>query len=123
MKVGPMIEVILYVSDMDRAVRFYQDVLGIMPLAPQCEDYSDQYWVVLDTGGCKLCLHGGGKQDRGADAPKIVFHVDDLHAAREALLSKGVSADPIFSPAEGVLVSNSADPDGNRFSLESSTAQ
>ena len=122
MTIGPMIEVILYVADMDRSVRFYKDVLGVTPIAPQCDDYSDEFWVVLNTGACKLCLHGGGKQDRGADAPKIVFHVDDIHASREALLTKGLSADPIFSPAEGILVCNSTDPDGNRFSLESSSA-
>jgi predicted enzyme related to lactoylglutathione lyase len=123
MQVGPMIEVILYVSDMDRSVRFYKDVLGITPLAPLRESYSDEFWVVLNTGACKLCLHGGAKQDRGGDAPKIVFHVDDIHAARDALLTKGLSVDPIFSPAESVLVCNSADPDGNRFSLESSSVQ
>lgn len=120
MTVGPIIEVILYVSDMNRAVRFYRDILGVEPLAPLREDYQHEFWVVLNTGHCKLCLHGGGRQDRGTDAPKIVFHVDDIHAARNDLLSKALSVDPIFSPAEGIFVCNSADPDGNRFSLESS---
>lgn len=122
MVVGPLIEVILYVSDMNRAVRFYQDVLGIAVVAPQHEDYGDDFWVVLGTGDCKLCLHGGGAQNRGDDAPKIVFHVDDIHASRERVVSKGIEVQPVFSPADGVLVCNSADPDGNRFSLESSLA-
>ena len=121
MKTGPLIEVILYVSDMNRAVRFYRDVLGLIPVYPQCDDYSQEFWVVLDTGGCKLCLHGGGKQDHGQDSPKIVFQVDDIQQAREELLAQGCHAEPIFSPAEGIFVCNSIDPDGNRFSFEVSS--
>jgi predicted enzyme related to lactoylglutathione lyase len=120
MPVGPIVEVILYVSDMERAVCFYRDFLGLTPISPQCQDYGHEFWVILNTGGCKLCLHGGGKDDRGSDAPKIVFHVDDIHAWRSALIAKGLPVEPIFSPTSGILVCNSADPDGNRFSLESS---
>ncbi|OYW23208.1 MAG: hypothetical protein B7Z55_03755 [Planctomycetales bacterium 12-60-4] len=118
MTIGPLMEVILYVSDMNRAVSFYRDVLGIALLFPVVDDYSQEFWVVLNTGSCQLCLHGGGTQDRGTDSPKIVFQVDDIHSARETLLAKGLAVEPIFSPAEGILVCNSTDPDGNRFSLE-----
>jgi predicted enzyme related to lactoylglutathione lyase len=123
MAVGPLIEVILYVSDMERAVRFYRDVLAIAGITPEIADYSDEFWVVFDTGSCKLCLHGGGQQDRGSDAPKIVFQIDNIHAEREFLLAKGVSLEPVFSPAAGILVCNGTDPDGNRFSLESISSE
>jgi predicted enzyme related to lactoylglutathione lyase len=119
MVIGPRIEVIVNVSDMNRAVRFYRDVPGIAVVSPRRDDFSLEFRVVLKTGACRLCLHGGGTQKHGADSPKIVFQTDDIHAARTVLLSNGVNAGEVFSPADGVFVCNSTDPDGNRFSLES----
>lgn len=118
MVIGPLTEVILYVSDMERSVRFYRDMLGQTPISPQCTDYSKEFWVVLNTGPCKLCLHAGGTGNRGTDAPKIVFHVEDIHTCRDRLISNGISLDQVFSPVSGVFVCNGIDPDGNRFSLE-----
>jgi hypothetical protein len=72
----------------------------------------------MNTGACRLALHGGGKRRFGEDAPKIVFRVDDLPAARNNLLEQGVSMGEMRSPAPGVQVCDGKDPEGNRFSIE-----
>ena len=46
------------VSDMDRAVEFYRDKLGI-PLKFQSPD-----WTEFQTGATTLALHGGGLPPR-----------------------------------------------------------
>jgi catechol 2,3-dioxygenase-like lactoylglutathione lyase family enzyme len=116
--IGDLMEVILYVGDMDEAVRFYRDTLGLRIAYPHCDDYRSEYWVVFETGSCKLCLHGGGERRQGADAAKIVFRVDDIHAARAQLAERGVSLSDIHEPSPGVRVCNAHDPAGNPFSIE-----
>ncbi len=115
-----LMEVILYVQDMNAQVRFYRDTLGLRVKAPAgAEDFSEVFWVELDTGGCTLALHAGGQGQLGEDAPKIVFRVADIPAARNKLQAKGVLIGEVRAPAPGVLVCDGADPEGNRFSIES----
>jgi predicted enzyme related to lactoylglutathione lyase len=120
LKLGPIIEVILYVKDMDAQVAFYRDTLGLSLSYPQdLESYEDQMWVTLDTSGCVLALHGGGKRDLGSDAPKFVFKVENVERARQSLLSRGVKMGEVRSAAPGVSICDGADPEGNKFSIES----
>ncbi|NIV32200.1 MAG: hypothetical protein GWN58_22780 [Anaerolineae bacterium] len=77
------------------------------------------HWVELDTGSCTLALHAGGQRRLGKDAPKIVFRVSDVSAACQELARRGVSMGEMRSPAPGVQVSDGADPEGNKFSIES----
>lgn len=119
--VGGLMEVILYVGDMDEAVRFYRDKLGLKVAFPQCDDFRSEYWVVFETGACKLCLHGGGERRQGPDAAKVVFRVDDIEAARAQLLERGVALSEILEPSPGVRVCNGRDPAGNPISIESSS--
>jgi len=115
-----LMEVILYVKDMNTQVAFYSNKLGFTISYPQSiDDYADQMWVTLNTGECTLALHGGGKRRIGADSPKIVFQADDILAAREELLQKGVELGEVRSAAPGVWVCDGADPEGNKFSIES----
>ena len=119
-KIGPLHEVILYVSNMIAQVRFYRETLGLEVAYPEdLGDGSEAFWVVFKTGPCSLALHGGGEKRIGDDAPKIVFHVDEIDAVREYLISQGVSMSEIISPAPGIQVSNGRDPEGNAFSIES----
>ena len=119
--VGELVEVILYVQDMGAQVSFYRDVLGLKVLGRRGDgDYWDGVpWVELDTGACMLALHMGGQGRLGNDAPKIVFRVADVPAARQELMRRGVAMGEMRSPAPGVQVSDGADPEGNRFSIES----
>jgi catechol 2,3-dioxygenase-like lactoylglutathione lyase family enzyme len=113
-------EVILYVENMNAQVDFYTKKLGLIISYPQgIEDYTDQMWVTLDTGACTLALHGGGKRRFGADAPKIVFRVDNVLATREELIRRGVAMGEVRSAAPRVWVCDGEDPEGNKLSIES----
>lgn len=114
-----VIEVILYVKDMQQQVTFYRDRLELPLLFPTgLADYSNAMWVVFDTGACKLALHGGGEHRLGQDTPMIVFGVEDIVVARATLLARGVQLQEIFSAAPGVRVCHGFDPEGNPIALE-----
>ena len=119
-KIGDLMEIIIYVEDMNRQVSFYRDQLGFKLVTPQeSEDYGKEFWVELDTGACTLALHAGGKKRYGEDAPKFVFRVQDILAARMELINQQVVMGEIRSAAPGVWVCDGADPEGNKFSIES----
>ena len=119
-KIGDLMEIIIYVEDMNRQVSFYRDQLGFKLVTPQeSEDYGKEFWVELDTGACTLALHAGGKKRYGEDAPKFVFRVQDILAARMQLINQQVVMGEIRSAAPGVWVCDGADPEGNKFSIES----
>ncbi len=120
MKIGPIIEVILYVQDMDPQVSFYRDTLELPLSYPRdLDSYDDQKWVTFETGECVLALHGGGKGDFGRDAPRFVFQVTDMEETRETLLERGVLLGEVRKAAPGVFVCDGEDPEGNKFSIES----
>ena len=115
-----LMEVIIYVEDMNAQAVFYSHKLGFEITSPQgIDNYADQMWVTLDTGACTLALHGGGKRRFGADTPKIVFRVDDILAAREELIHRGVELGEVRFATTGIWVCDGEDPEGNKFSIES----
>jgi catechol 2,3-dioxygenase-like lactoylglutathione lyase family enzyme len=115
-----LLEVILYVQDMPAQVAFYHDRLGLALKAPQDPTEAGRAaWVELETGPTTLALHAGGQRRLGEDAPKIVFRVEDVPAAREALLRRGVPMGEVRSPHPNTLVCDGKDPEGNPFSIES----
>ena len=118
--IGVLMEVILYVEDMNAQVSFYRDKLGLkVKSPPDTEDYREVFWVEMDTGSCTLALHAGGKRRFGDDAPKIVFNVADILAVRQALVDQDIPMDEIRSAVPGIWVCDGVDPEGNKFSIES----
>lgn len=116
-------EVILYVGDMDRAVRFWRDVMGFPVRFPaDLADYTGQYWVVLNARSIDLVLHGGGQGRLGADRPTISFWTDDIQAARAHLVAHGVRVGEVRQPVPTSRVIDGFDPDGHRFSVVQRTA-
>jgi predicted enzyme related to lactoylglutathione lyase len=103
----------LGVSDLDRAVVFYRDVLGF----PLAHANSAQSYAQLDAGGVGLKVIGG-------HAPNVSQHatleivVDFLDAAYIELSAKGVEfpMPPAQQPWGGRLA-QLRDPDGNLFYL------
>ncbi len=118
MKTYGLIEVILYVKDMNKMVQFYRDVLDLPLTNPVVSDHADENWVTFESGNCLLALHSGGKGNISADAAKIVFRVQDIKSARFQLLESGIAASEIRSPAPGISVCDAKDPEGNPFSIE-----
>jgi len=71
---------IKFVADMDRAVAFHRDVLGL-PLAFQSPDWSE-----FNTGETRLALHSASEANP-AGSVQLGFRSEDLdafYAAREA---------------------------------------
>lgn len=118
--VGELTEVVLFVQDMNLEVAFYRDALGLTVKEPEgIKDYRDFYTVSLHTGPCTLILSSGGTRRQGEDAPRIVFRVADVQAARFELLEKGVLMEEITTPDAGRQECEGRDPEGNKFAIES----
>ena len=103
-----------WVTDMDRAVEFYRDVVGLRLLR---RDGSN--WAEFDAGPVRLALHGAVEgrpmQPGGATA---VFGVDDLDAVRGELAGRGAPFDEHLGEVEGFArFASFRDPDGNAVQL------
>jgi lactoylglutathione lyase len=113
--------VMITVSDMDRSVRFYRDVLGL-PLRFQSPDWSE-----FETEAVTLALHGGGVPCAEAPhhGPPVAgtvstgWQVEDLDAVYAALKAKGVPfvMEPTTREEEGIRLALFRDPDGCVLSL------
>jgi catechol 2,3-dioxygenase-like lactoylglutathione lyase family enzyme len=104
-----------WVSDLDRAVEFYGDVVGLR-LARR----EGPSWAMFDAGSdVRLALHGATEgrpiETGGATA---VFRVDDLDSARADMEGKGVRFDERVGEVEGYArFASFFDPDGNRLQI------
>lgn len=77
------------VSDVDRALRFYRDQLGL-PLV-----HTDRSFHEFDTGGARLAIDAGGvaaPAPKGPDRCPVEIHlrVADIQATRAKLEAQGV---------------------------------
>jgi predicted enzyme related to lactoylglutathione lyase len=100
-------EVVVYVSDMRRAIAFYRDMLGLEP------EFESEHWTTFRTGACTLALHPGSAP------PDPTFLVEDAAAERQRLVAAGVEVSEIREPTPGLTVFDVTDSEGNRFSIES----
>lgn len=111
--IGPLDYVYFWVSDVDRAVRFYTEVLGLRLVRRE-----ESAWVEFDAGPLRMALHGavdGRAPEAGGTA---VFRVDDLDAARADLQSRGADFEEHAGEIEGFArFASLRDPDGNRIDL------
>jgi catechol 2,3-dioxygenase-like lactoylglutathione lyase family enzyme len=108
-----LVEVVVYVRDMARAIRFYRDALGLEV------GFESPSWTTFRTGACTLALHATERREYGTGEPDPTFLVPNADAERARLEAAGVEVTEIREPATGVRVFDARDPDGNRFSLES----
>jgi len=106
--------VMLGVQDVTRSLGFYRDKLG---LKVQREIPG---FAFMDAGKVTLCLSEPAARVRAqvAGADEIVFSVEDVTAAYQALREKGVqfTHEP-RSVAPTTWVANFDDPDGNHLSI------
>ena len=82
---GPIGQVSRRVRDIDAAVSWYRDVLGLPHL------YSFGDLAFFDAGGTRLFLSAvdDGVGERGGST--LYFRVEDVHAAAESLSRRGVT--------------------------------
>jgi catechol 2,3-dioxygenase-like lactoylglutathione lyase family enzyme len=113
MTLGPLDHVYYWTTDLDRAVKFYQEVLGLRVAFRE-----GSRWAELDAGSIRLALHGaveGRPIETGGAA--AAFRVDDLDEARLALEARGVEFDHQGEVEGYGRFALFRDPDGNIVSL------
>jgi catechol 2,3-dioxygenase-like lactoylglutathione lyase family enzyme len=101
--------VTLFVRDVNRAVRFYVETLGM-----KLVEEAGKGWAVIDAGeGFRIGLHeGGAVEGRGAFAPSVGFYPKvPLQEAVSILENRGVQFEvKVDGP---VTVAHFRDPDDN----------
>ena len=102
-----------WVADMDRAVEFYRDVLGLT-----LRRREGSSWAEFEVGGRRFALHaqieGRPSNPGGATA---VFAVEDLDRARAQLADRGVEFGHEGDVAGYARFASFMDPDGNTVQL------
>lgn len=116
---GSIGQVHVSVSDLDRAVRFYRDALGL----PLLFTVPGQEMAFLDAGGVRLYL-GVPEAPEFRSNPLLYFRVPDIQEAHRALVGRGVRfrEEPhVVHRAEGVelWMAFFVDPDGTTLALMS----
>jgi predicted enzyme related to lactoylglutathione lyase len=115
----PLNRVIVFVGNVEKCARFYQDVFGFAALPSE-----DPGWIELDTGGCRLAFH----QAHGTKGPihsptggrmnphKIVFFAEDVAATRATIVARGGKMGEIRKFGELVFC-DGQDPEGHIFQI------
>ncbi len=104
------------VSDMDKALRFYNELLGL-PIALDARKFNHAE-VGPDEPLAKIGLHSTGKKPRRKRRTGIVFDTDDIYALYERLRKHGVkfTLKPTKMPWGGI-VADFLDPDNNELEV------
>jgi len=101
-----------WTHDMDRAVAFYGDVLGL-----ELVSRAGDGWAEFRAGPVRLALHGT-EESRLPPGGTIVFRVDDLDDATSTLRQRGAVFDGHEAEVPGVgRFATFHDPDGNPVQL------
>jgi lactoylglutathione lyase len=114
--------IILFVSDMDRSVAFYRDVLG-WPLTCQSPERTE-----FASGGTMLALHYASRpsgaaavQGEIAGRCQLGFWVEDVEAFHRDMVARGTPClQPSTEDTSGAQLAVYADPDGLPFSVAGS---
>lgn len=112
--IGPIDHIYVWVADLDMAVSFYRDVVGLTLLRREGPG-----WAEFEAGPIRLALHAteapGSERGGGGTA---VFRVDDLDAARWQLRERGAVFDEHDGEVPGFArFATFHDPDGNALQL------
>ncbi len=104
------------VSDMDEALRFYNEILGL-PVALDAREFQHAE-VGPDEPLAKIGLHATGKKRKRKRRTGIVFDTDDIYALCERLKKRGVefTLKPTKMPWGGI-VADFLDPDNNELEV------
>ena len=125
---GALIGPALHVVDLDRALRFYVEGLGMtksLQMGP-----AEHRETILTFGADPrsagiILLSGGGAASavtHGSGYDRTVIRVPDLDKTRARLATAGFKADPIRDVAKGYRMMVATDADGYRYELVQSTA-
>ena len=108
--------VIQFVADMDRAVGFYRDVLGL-PLR-----FQSPGWSEFSTGETSLALHPASSKSP-AGSVEIGFNVSNLETFYQEMSAKGVQfSTPPTKQDFGGTLAQFLDSEGGRASVAEQAA-
>ena len=101
----------LMAQDMDRAVAFYRDVIGLEPR------FSSPMWSELTFGDAIVAMHGGGSGELRSTG--LSFQIEDLSSAVREIERGGgrVTREPEDRPGEPIRLAEAVDTEGNSFAL------
>ena len=104
------------VSDMDKAVEFYHDILGL-PIALDAREFN-HVEVGPDEPLAKIGLHLTDKKSDERKTTGVVFDTDNIHALCEILKERGVvfTQEPTKMPW-GSIVADFLDPFNNELEV------
>lgn len=106
--------VTVMVSDLNRAVQFYVETLGL-----RLQYEVPGHWAQVESPGLTIGLHPAeeyGPRPGKSESLSIGFEVQDLAAATETLKTQGVNFAPIMED-KATKIANFSDPDGNPLYL------
>jgi catechol 2,3-dioxygenase-like lactoylglutathione lyase family enzyme len=113
----------LPVSDVDRAKAFYSEQVGFN--VDLDETFGDTFRVIQLTppgSACSICIGVGIVDTPPGSVKALHLVVDDIHATREELLSRGVEVTEVQdmgAPGKPtVSYAYFSDPDGNSWALQ-----
>ena len=96
---------IKYVADMDKAVAFHRDVLGLTL------KFASPFWTEFDTGATTLALHAADA-DHTPGTVQLGFNTDDLAGFYDAREANGVSFTSPPAPLHGQTIARFLDCEG-----------
>lgn len=108
---------VVWVQDLARAVRFYEQVFGLQPTLRgpgQCD---------LEFNGSTVSLRGGGRPERRCTG--LSFQVTNAAAVSERAHAAGgtILQKPFERPGEPILLGYLEDPEGNEIMITERVAQ
>jgi len=106
----------IHVSDMDRALKFYHETLGL-PIALDAKMFNHAE-IGPDEPLAKIGFHATGRKVKRKRWTGIVFDTDDIYALYERLSKQGVKFTRKPTKAVwGGVVADFLDPDNNEFEV------
>jgi len=101
---------IKYVADMDRAVRFHRDNLGL------ALRFASPHWSEFDTGATTLALHPA-TAEHPAGSCQLGFRVADIDAFHAELQRRGVAFSSPPTSMHGQKIARFIDSEGAECSV------
>lgn len=112
--------IILFVRNVAQLKAFYADVFSFEVL-----EETENEWVVLNSGACKICIHKIGDQYLSGEGlkpennTKIVFETNNIEDLREKLMLKSIEIGQVKTFENyNYWICNGKDPEGNIFQLK-----
>ena len=103
---------ISFVADMEKAIAFHRDVLGLTPR------FASPHWSEFETGDVTLALHPASEQNP-AGGVQLGFSVDDVRQLYEARGDNGLEFTAAPRPQSGSMLARIRNSEGAEISLSS----